>query len=449
MRGFTYALIAIILWSSAATFGNLLNDRANSLGIVTFLFIGGILLFGSWSFFEKEIISTDLKKIFKNKCCLKVSSLIASFGLFLGAYYVSFYYAVQNAPSIEANVINYLWPILTPIFAVYIFRTEVRKFGFYDLALLFVSFLGAMLAAWDITKESFESFNFTSGHASALVAAICAAAYLNFIFLIKKYISSTPFIYFLGMLTFLPIGIPFMIWLNVPVIIQASAIPMLLFLTVIVFAGGQFLLIKSIELDSMVTINALAYLTPVISSVFLNVFTGEQFTDSIIFGALLIVTANILLNNTLTHFYAFNGAIITFLFMGFVSYVDPSFLKFSSTDKIANYLAAVFSIFAGFTMSRVWEKARQEDTIATEIGRIVRVNLENLNDLASKKQLIDSFNVAMAKLDFSRNSSNLQQRAQTILESLDSLDFIKNKEDLRMYVKQWILLKIDRVSKLK
>jgi len=446
MRGFIYAFVAILLWSSAATIGRLLDNAANNVGIVLFLLVGGIFLFGGWSILEREKIHSDIKRIKSNNNIRLVCFLILLFGAFLGMYYSAFYYSIQNAPSIEANIINYLWPILTPFIAYYIFKTEERKFGYYELSLLVISFFGATLVAWDISSSNILELDFTAGHVGAVIAAVSAAIYLNFIFLIKKHISSTPFIYFLGMLFILPFAGMFIYSLDVSVVIEARAVPLLAFLTFVVFGGGQFLLIKSIELDNMITINALAYLTPLISSLFLNFFIGDVLTDSIIFGAVLIVAANILLNNSVTHFYAYNGAIIAFLFMGLIAYIEPSFLNSSSMDQIDTYLSAVFSIFAGFTMSRVWQKAKQEDVIATEISQILSAHLNVIIGNQRNETLIHEFIKETSKLDFLKSTDLMQKNSTAIISALDELKFIEDNGMLKKHVKQWIMLKIDRVS---
>ena len=316
-------MTAILLWSSAASVGKLIENFANSLAIALSLLLGGILFFGSWSFIQRETIQEDLSKIRKNQNLPQVILMLVAFGTAIGLYYSFFYYSIQNAPSIEANILNYLWPIFSVLLSSYVFQTNKHNMGVFGFSLLCLSFFGATLVAWDIHYQDLSELKLSSGHIVALSSAFLGALYLNFIFLIKKHIRSTPFIYFSGMLFFLPMGLSLIFTLDLPIILQQEGLLYLAYLTFLVFGGGQFLLIKSIELNGMMTINALAYLTPFFSSVWLHVFIGENITSSIIFGALLIVTSNILLNNTIIKSRRYKFLMIFYMIICTVIYTFP------------------------------------------------------------------------------------------------------------------------------
>jgi drug/metabolite transporter (DMT)-like permease len=95
-------IITILCWGSLATFGNLL------IHLPPFYILGVVFIMGSipaW-FKPKEMFPAP-----------KILALGVS-GYF--GYHFFLFYAFRYAPAIEANLINYLWPvimvILTPVF---------------------------------------------------------------------------------------------------------------------------------------------------------------------------------------------------------------------------------------------------------------------------------------------------------------------------------------------
>ena len=300
--GFVYALIGVFLWSSAATIAGILENSANFLTITLALQIGGFIFFFIWfRTRDKNAVNNNIKSLKNYLKRKKIKTYIVfnltMFSLFITLYYLSFYYSIQNSPKIQANILNYIWPMLTPLFGTYIFKNSERKIGYYELSLLLLSFSGAILVAWDISSGNPFS-NFHNGYIFALLAALFAALYLNFIFNLKRFVKSTPILYMAALGLAFPFTLIASFVFNIDININLSSIPWLLYLSIIVFGGGQYLLVKSIEIDNMVTISAVAYLTPLFSSLMLNAFLDVPYTETIIIGGMLIVFSNILLSNS-------------------------------------------------------------------------------------------------------------------------------------------------------
>ncbi|MDB2562916.1 DMT family transporter, partial [Sulfurimonas sp.] len=448
--GFVYALIGVFLWSSAATVAGVITTSANFITITISLQLGGIFFFGSWFLkdqnYKKEIVYL-MRLVSRKKVLNYILFHMLLFSFTITAYYLCFYYSIQNSPKIQANILNYLWPILTSIMSIYIFKNEKRKFGLYELSLLGLSFLGAMLVAWDITASNpFGTFHF--GYIIALLAAVFAALYLNFIFKLKRFIKSTQVIYFSALTIALPFTILFTYIFNLSIDFSLDSVPWLLYLSIVVFGGGQYVLIKSMEIDNMVTITSLAYLTPLFSSVMLNVFLDEPYTNTIVLGGLLIIFSNILLSNSFSHFYAHNGALIGFISIGIITYIDPTFFRVTETDNnIGGYLSAIFSILTGFTLSRVWNKNQKEDEYLVDINE----KLKKYEFSISEKTALYKFIQRITDLDFAKNSTNIKNSSIDLLKSFDSLKTITNKKidfhEIEILLKKWMLLKVDKVSK--
>jgi drug/metabolite transporter (DMT)-like permease len=95
-------LLAIFCWGSLATFGNLL------LHLPPFYILGVTFLLGSL------LALRHPTKLFIN-WKISIWGILGYYG-----YHFFLFYSFRYAPAIEANLINYLWPILlillTPIF---------------------------------------------------------------------------------------------------------------------------------------------------------------------------------------------------------------------------------------------------------------------------------------------------------------------------------------------
>ena len=103
MRSDLAALAAVILWGSLAALG------ASLTHIPPFLLTGIGLLVGSLVAFP--VSRFDVRKLKATPKALGVGV----FGLF--GYHAALFAGLQNAPSVQANLVNYLWPLLIVILA--------------------------------------------------------------------------------------------------------------------------------------------------------------------------------------------------------------------------------------------------------------------------------------------------------------------------------------------
>jgi drug/metabolite transporter (DMT)-like permease len=144
------ALAAVLLWSTLAAMSLKLR------GMPPFLLVGVTLLIGSL---------VSVHRVREWRAPWKVIAL-GVYGLF--AYHLTLFVALRNAPAVEANLINYLWPllivVLTPAFVTGQHLTPRHLAG----ALL--GFLGAALLVTG-GKFSFE-WRYAGGYALAAGAAL-------------------------------------------------------------------------------------------------------------------------------------------------------------------------------------------------------------------------------------------------------------------------------------
>lgn len=152
------ALGAIVLWSSLATLATLIPD------VPVFLKTGIGLLIGS-------LIALPLSR-FQIRSLL-VSPKIVFLGVYgLFGYHAALFFALQSSPSVQANLINYLWPLLIVLLAP-LFSKKLRLSTRVLLGGL-MGFLGAALA---ILSGSSADSVFYSGYAFAFLAAIIWSTY--------------------------------------------------------------------------------------------------------------------------------------------------------------------------------------------------------------------------------------------------------------------------------
>ena len=156
------ALIAIALWSSLAVLGTLLSH------VPPFLLTGIALLGGSfpaWPFFRQWRVSW-------------FALALGVYGLF--GFHFFLFIALRHAPAVEANLVNYLWPLgivlMAPLFLPGIKLTATH------LIAACAGFLGAAIAILgdallDSRLQGLASKGFAWGYIPAAASAFIWASY--------------------------------------------------------------------------------------------------------------------------------------------------------------------------------------------------------------------------------------------------------------------------------
>jgi drug/metabolite transporter (DMT)-like permease len=96
--------------------------------------------------------------------------LVGIYGLF--GFHFLLFLALRTAPAVEANLVNYLWPLLIVVLAP-LFHKGTRL-HWRQLAAALAGFSGAVLA---ITGGRVIEFQFSAGYWAALASAIVWASY--------------------------------------------------------------------------------------------------------------------------------------------------------------------------------------------------------------------------------------------------------------------------------
>lgn len=163
MKSDLLALSAIALWASLAALGVLLSH------VPPFLLTGLGLLVGS-------LIALPLSGFRWREWALPTGTLaLGVYGLFI--YHFLLFMALRSAPAVEANLINYLWPLGMVVLAPLILPGTRLKWGHVAAALL--GFAGAAVAILGrgVGEGATWSGDFHVGYLYALAAALVWSTY--------------------------------------------------------------------------------------------------------------------------------------------------------------------------------------------------------------------------------------------------------------------------------
>lgn len=267
MRSELAALGAVILWASLAALGSLLSN------IPPFLLTGIGLLIGS-------LISLPLAGFQIRKLRVRPKVLLLGvYGLF--GYHAALFAALQNAPVVQANLVNYLWPLLIVVLAP-LFISSARLTLRKSLAAL-AGFCGAGLA---ILSGSQLTGGLEIGYLFGLLAALIWSTYS----LGTKRIGDFPtagvglFGFSAGVL-----AIAAHLMFEDPVEITAADWPLLIALGLGALGGAFYLWDYALKRGDPQRIGLIAFLTPLLSTFALITVTGSQPSAMLVVAAALIV----------------------------------------------------------------------------------------------------------------------------------------------------------------
>lgn len=251
-RAIVQALLAMLLWSMLAFLSVQLSH------IPPLLLIGLALIIGSLC---------GVHRISQWRVPIKVV-LLGIYGLF--GYHFCLFMALRLAPAVEANLINYLWPllivILSPLFLTG-YSLKARH--------IFAAFLGLAGAALIVTggRLSFDS-RYMSGYMLAALAAFIWSSYS----LMTKRIESFPnaaiglFCLCSGLLALL------MHFLLEPrYVFAVKDFPLLILLGIGPMGAAFFLWNAALRNGDPRVIGSIAYLTPMLSTLVLIVTGSGRF----------------------------------------------------------------------------------------------------------------------------------------------------------------------------
>ena len=275
-KAYVYAAISILFWSTLATVSKLLLGTLNSFGVLMFSsFFAGLALFAA------NLITGKLKilRTYKLKDFVLILSA-SSLGTFF--YYVFLYAGTAKMAASQAFIINYLWPIMSVVFACIILKEKLTLRKCVAFAL---SFLGVLtVAGGELLKFNVNSL------VGIFLCLLAALSYGLFTVLCKKY----SYDYMVSMMLSF-----FATFLLTVIINLCSGMPngintlhFLGFLWNGIFVMAVATVTWALALNSGGTakISNLAYITPFLSLVWTFLILKEPIKPLSVLGLVIIVT---------------------------------------------------------------------------------------------------------------------------------------------------------------
>jgi drug/metabolite transporter (DMT)-like permease len=269
MKADLFTLGAIILWASLASLATLLSD------VPPFLLTGIGLIIGA------AVSLPALRSGIKPWKIPVKTLLIGVYGLF--GYHFMLFLALQTAPAVEANLVNYLWPLLIVLLSPIFSKSLSLNFRYVLAAIS--GFAGAVLAITS-TGAGFSFASIEVGYFFALAAAVIWATYSLATTKVRSF--PTPAIGLFALVSgVLAIGAHFIF--EPAATISTTDWLLLLVLGVGPLGGAFYLWDAALKTGDPRRIGLLAFLTPLLSTVLLILVSGESVSWQLLLATGLIV----------------------------------------------------------------------------------------------------------------------------------------------------------------
>ena len=269
------ALGAIALWATLASLGVLLGQ------VPPFLLTGIALLIGS---------SLAWPLVWRDRQLWHVPARTLALGVYgLFGFHFLLFIALRHAPAVEANLVNYLWPLFMVVLAP-VLLPGLRLRAVHVLAAL-LGFAGAALAILGARSDQAGAPVWAWGYLPALGSALIWSSYS----LLSQRVAPFPTaaIGLFGLVS----GVLSLLchWLLEP---AASLVTRDWLLLAVMGAGplgaAFYLWDKALKLGDARQIGILSYLTPLASTALLMLSSGRALSTTIALAALLIIGGAVL-----------------------------------------------------------------------------------------------------------------------------------------------------------
>jgi drug/metabolite transporter (DMT)-like permease len=265
------ALVAIVLWSSLAALGTGLKEMPPFLLVGTTLVLGsipGLRRVGEWKVPPRTL-------------------LLGVYGLF--GYHFCLFMALRLAPPLQANLLNYLWPLLIVVLSPLFFKGYRLRWSHIAGAML--GFAGAGLI---VTGGKFEfDTSALPGYALAAIAAVIWSTYSLMTKKVKRFPNAAIGLFclvsgLLALVIHIAIEPAYPVWIKWQELLILGLGPM---------GAAFFAWDHALKHGDPRVIGSLAYLTPMLSTILLAL-SGRGVLDGNSVAAMGLIVAGAALGSS-------------------------------------------------------------------------------------------------------------------------------------------------------
>lgn len=275
-KQYSYAAVSILLWSTIATVSKLLLGSLDTMQVMTVSSLFAFLFLLIWC---------GAKGLLHRMKDYRISDYLKICGIgLLGTFFYNLFLwlGIDSMQASRAFIINYLWPIMTVVFAVIILkeRMTVRK----ALAIL-TSFLGVVIVTSNGSLEGFTG----SSLSGTLFCVLAAMSYGLFAVLNKKNNYDKFIVMMIANFAAFVISLIYQLVSATPFDFSGVQIAGLAWSGIFTCAIANTTWSLALDSGDTAKISNLAYITPFLSLIWTWLVLGEKLNVYSILGLVVIV----------------------------------------------------------------------------------------------------------------------------------------------------------------
>jgi len=276
-KGNIAGILAILLWSTLALF-TVFTSKIPPFQLIFMAFSVAFMIGLTLWIKEGSGIMVHLQLPWR-------AWMIGIYGLF--GYHFFYFLALKSAPPLEANLINYLWPLLIVLFSAFLPSEKLRWFHILGALL---GFIGALVLL-GFGKEIAFSSQYAFGYFYALVCAFIWSSYS----VLSRYFGEIPTLSVGGFC-----GASALLSLGAHMVFEQTYIPNAMELLAALGLGlgpvgvAFFVWDYGMKQGDIKFIGSLSYITPLLSTFMLVLFGRSAPNSAIWIACTLIVLGSII-----------------------------------------------------------------------------------------------------------------------------------------------------------